>query len=168
MAFSGLLYWLIRRQNNISALLPPKAIRRGISQAGVNFIKKEEGLRLDQYADAAGFPTIGYGHKIEPPEFFPPAITEPEAEKLLRRDIARFESSVNDLVKVPVTQNMYDALISLAFNIGIGALARSTTIRLLNKGDYKGAADAILLWKFANKQPILLARRERERTVFLS
>lgn len=166
----GLIAWLVGKRNNSFTGMPPKVLARGISQAGVDFLKKEEGLRLDKYLDSAGHETIGYGHKIVPPEFFPMRITEATAETLLRRDLQRFESAIHSLVKVPITQNMYDALVSWAYNVGEGeeGAAGSTLIKKLNKRDYQGAADELLRWKFAGGEPILLERRKRERKVFLA
>jgi lysozyme len=97
-------------------------------------------------------------------------ITAGQAESLLRKDITWVEKAVNKLVVVPLTQNQFDALSSLVFNIGEGGFANSTLLRLLNAGDYEGAANQFLRW---NKQKGvtlkgLTKRREEERKLFLS
>jgi lysozyme len=74
------------------------------------------------------------------------------------------ETTVNNLVKVPLTQNQFDALVSFVFNIGGGAFSKSTLLRKLNEKDYAGAADQFLVWV---KQPELTGRRKNERAQFL-
>jgi lysozyme len=86
--------------------------------------------------------------------------------RVLREDLAkRFEPAVRDTIKKPLKAHQFDALVSLAFNIGAGGFKRSTVARCLNQGDFHGAADAILMWK---KPPELLPRRRRERELFLT
>lgn len=140
---------------------------RRITQTGVDLIKREEGLRLVPYQDAAGRWTIGYGHLIKPGESFT-RITPAQAEAILRWDVADAEHAVAQAVKVPLSDAQFNALVSLVYNIGAGAFGRSTVLRKLNAGDYAGAADAILAWKYAGGKPILAARRERERALFVS
>lgn len=67
---------------------------------------------------------------------------------------------------MPLIQYQFDALVSLAFNIGEGAFRRSTLLKLLNRGDYKGASEQFLVWKNAGGRPILLNRRKREKALF--
>ncbi|MBN6711118.1 lysozyme [Haemophilus haemoglobinophilus] len=93
-------------------------------------------------------------------------ITQAKSREILRADLARFEKAVNDGVEMPLLQHQFDALVSLAFNIGEGAFKRSTLVKLLNRGDYKGAANQFLAWKNAGGRPILLKRREREKALF--
>jgi lysozyme len=143
-----------------------------LSPRGLDLIKKHEGLRLDAYRDIAGVWTIGYGHtKTAKPGM---KITEPEAESLLRSDLADAERAVNQSVKVPLKQGQYDALVSFVFNLGGGALARSTLLRLLNAGDALGGAMTIPQWCKASVNgqlvPVLglLRRRAEELQLFLS
>ena len=87
-------------------------------------------------------------------------------ERVLREDLAtRFEPAVRDAVRKPLKQHQFDALVSLAFNIGTGGFRRSTVVKRLNAGDFRGAADAILMW---DKPSILIPRRRRERELFLN
>jgi hypothetical protein len=95
-------------------------------------------------------------------------ITKEEAEKLLRKDVARFEDAVNSLVKVSLNQGQFDALVSFAFNLGSGALAESTLLRLLNAGDYEGAAAQFDRWVKAGAVTLegLVRRRNAEEALF--
>lgn len=135
----------------------------------IDIIKKHEGLRLEAYLPTPNDVwTIGYGHTHTTKQGM--KITAGQAESLLRKDIAWVEKAVNKLVVVPLTQNQFDALASLVFNIGENGFANSTLLRLLNAGDYEGAANQFLRW---NKQKGvalkgLTKRREEERKLFLS
>jgi lysozyme len=142
------------------------------SQDGIELIKKFEGLRLHAYQDVADIWTIGYG-QTGPDIVKNKVITEAEAEALLVADLTKRERKLSRLISVPLTQNQFDALMSLAYNIGIDGFRRSTVRKRLNNGDYKGAADAIPWW---NKATIegelqvvagLVRRRDAERTLFL-
>ncbi len=140
-----------------------------ISDKGEHFIVKEEGERLNAYQDSVGIWTIGVGHTgfvDGKPIAKGLQITQAKSREILRADLARFEKAVNDGVEMPLLQHQFDALVSLAFNIGEGAFKRSTLVKLLNRGDYKGAANQFLAWKNAGGRPILLKRREREKSLF--
>ena len=137
------------------------------SQAGIDLIKSFEGLHLDAYRCPAGVLTIGYGHTkgVRPGQ----SISEAEAERILKEDLERFERGVNEAVHIPIAQNEFDALVSLAFNIGRGAFASSTLVRKLNTGDRSGAADELLRWVRGGGRvlPGLVRRREAEQALFL-
>jgi lysozyme len=108
---------------------------RRTSQAGIDFIKQFEGKKLTAYKDIAGLWTIGYGHLIKPNESYliGATITEAEAEKLLRDDLKQFENAVNQTItEIKLTQNQFDALVSLAFNIGVSAFRNSSLVRNIN------------------------------------
>lgn len=143
------------------------------SARGIALIKRFEGLRLRAYKDVAGVWTIGYGH-TGPDARAGSAITSARAEALLRRDLRRFEAAVARLVTVPIGQARRDALVSLAFNIGIGAFGRSTALRRLNAGDPDGAAEAMRWWNkatVAGRKVVvrgLTRRRAAETALFLS
>lgn len=140
---------------------------RRISTKGLSLIKQHEGLRLFPYRDPIGLMTIGYGHLIKAGEVFPPKITEAEAEALLIKDTEIAQRAVRENVKVPLTQNQFDALASLVFNIGAGAFKSSTLLRVLNGGFYQAAAEQFLVWKRAgNKPDLLLPRRRKEKELF--
>ena len=103
-------------------------------------IKNHEGLRLTAYKDGGGVWTIGYGHTGSDVR---EGLTIPlsEAERLLTRDLRVAEGHVNDAVKVKLTQNQFDALVSFTYNLGGGAFRSSTLLKLLNAGDYEWALE---------------------------
>lgn len=145
-------------------------MRTGFS--GVDLIKKHEGLRLQAYKCPTGHWTIGYGHRgdVEPGM----SITEHQAEAILDVDLDKFEQVVSNLVKVPLTQNEFDALVALTFNIGSDAFRTSTLLKLLNANDRKGAAAEFLKWRLGTVGgekkvvPGLVRRRADERRLFLT
>lgn len=102
-----------------------------ISENGLNLIKKEEGFKQKPYVCPAGKLTIGYGHVILPNESFT-EINEIQATQLLKNDVAIAEDCINNSVKVPITQDQFDALISFVFNVGRKAFLESTLLRNLN------------------------------------
>lgn len=141
-----------------------------ISQRGVDFIKGFEKFVPEPYNDGYGGLTIGWGHLIQPGESFG-RISPAEGEQILRRDVTVAENAVDRGVKVPITQAMYDALVSLAFNWGSGNFASSTHLMKLNSGDYMGTAQRI------SEHPVtsggqqsrgLVRRRAAEKDLFLS
>lgn len=141
-----------------------------ISPNGISFIKKEEGDELKAYLDTKGVLTIGTGHTglvDGKPIVKGMTITKEKSSALLVEDLAWVERTLKDSVKVPLTQNQYDALCSLVFNIGKTAFEGSTLLRLLNSKNYSGAADEFPKWKKSGKDlNILLPRRQRERDLF--
>ena len=148
-----------------------------ISPNGIKLIQSFEGFSSKAYDDGVGVWTIGWGttryedgRKVKRGD----SISVEKAMELFMHDLAQFEKAVRDSVKVPLTQNQYDALVSFTYNVGIGALQGSTALRKLNSGDYKGAANALLSW---NKGRVngklvelkgLTRRRNAERDLFLS
>ena len=144
-----------------------------IGNKGISLIKEFEGLRLRAYDDGVGVWTIGIGtirypngKRVQKGD----VITEAQAEEYLKHDLNTFEKVINDVVKVPLTQNQYDAIVSLTYNIGAAAFSRSTLLKRLNNKDYKGAADQFLVWNKAGGKVMrgLIRRREAERALFLS
>ena len=137
-----------------------------IAESTLDFITKEEGKRNKAYKDSKGLPTIGVGHLIRPSEqhLLTATLSDQEAKDLLRSDLKWCSETVEGAVKVPLTQNQFDALYSLCFNIGETNFKKSTVLRKLNQNDYQGAADAILMW---NKPAVLEKRRKRERDLCL-
>ena len=146
----------------------PVAATNRINSAGLELIKSFEGLRLNSYLDAVGGWTIGYGHTrtAGPGQ----RISLAQATALLREDVSTFEKAVTRAVQVPITANQYAALVSFAYNVGVGALNSSTLLRRLNAGDTYGAANELLRWNRAGGRVLagLTRRREAERTLFLS
>ncbi|ARS54313.1 lysozyme [Kushneria konosiri] len=138
------------------------------SQNGLDLIKASEGLELTAYRDSVGVPTIGYGHTLNVK--MGDVITASRAESLLQSDLRRFEAAVNRMVVVEINQNQFDALVSLCFNVGNAAIKSSTLLRLLNAGDYLGAADQFPRWVYAGGVKLngLVKRRAAERDLFLA
>lgn len=147
-----------------------------ISSAGIHAIKVEEGVRLQAYLDTVGVPTIGYGHTKNVK--MGQRITQAQAEAFLIEDINEVENALNKSLKVEVTQDQYDAMIVLGFNVGANGLATSTLVKKLNAGDVTGAALEFARWnkvtdpitkkKIPDPTGVLSARRAREMTLFLS
>lgn len=140
-----------------------------ISQKGVDLIKSFEGLELKAYKDSVGVTTIGYG-STGPHVSMGMTITKEQAEQLLKKDLERFERGVSDLVKVPLNQNQFDALVSFSFNLGLGNLKSSTLLKKLNASDYIGASKEFERWNRAGGKVLngLTRRRIAERDLFLS
>ena len=134
---------------------------------GINLIKSFEGLRLHAYKCPAGVWTIGYGHTkgVKKGDM----ITELKAETLLIIDLQSSENAINKLVKVPLTQNQFDSLVSFVFNVGNGNFSKSTLLKKLNNKDYTAASNEFEKWVFANKKKLLglVKRREAEKELFL-
>lgn len=135
----------------------------------VDLIKKWEGCKLKAYPDVGGRWTIGYG-ATGPGIEAGVEWTQREADERLAEDVAKFEKGVRELVKVPLTENQFAALVSFAYNLGLANLKRSGLLRLLNQEKYKQAADQFLLWSKVGSYAVkgLTNRREDERKVFLS
>ena len=124
---------LIDEDRNQTASRPRK--RMSLSPQGLDFIKKHERFGSRIYLDITGRPTIGYGHLIKFGENFGEEITPKEAADLLRQDARRAEDEVNAALKVPVNQNQFDALTSIAFNAGPKAVApENTLLSKINQG----------------------------------
>lgn len=150
-----------------------------ISERGLDLIREFEGYLRPlkdggciAYRCPAGVWTLGWGctKGIKPGMTW----TKQQAVEGLRRELAECEAAVARLVTVPVNQPQFDALVSFAYNCGIGALAKSTILRRLNRSDYEGAAEAFMLWNKARvngKMTILRGltrRRSAERAMFLT
>ncbi len=135
-----------------------------ISQEGLSLIKQCEGFSGRVYLDIAGFPTIGYGHRMTRADKYPNGITEEQAEVILQCDVLEAEEDVTRLVKVPLTQGQFDALVDFTFNLGAGRLAASTLLADLNAGQYAKAAAQLLLWDHSGAKEVeaLKARREAD------
>ena len=135
-----------------------------LSTAGLELLKKSEGFRDRTYTDLAGFRTIGFGHRQAPGETYSGGISLAQAEKILATDVLLAELAVTRLVRVPLTQGQFDALVDFAFNLGAGRLASSTLLKYLNAGKYDAAAWQLLAWDHAGHEevPGLKLRREAE------
>lgn len=141
-----------------------------LSQRGIDLIKQFEGYSSKAYPDPAtgGAPwTIGYGTTkgVNPGM----VITAEQAEKMLRDDVAKFESGVSAMLKVPTTQGQFDAMVSLAYNIGLGNFGKSTLLRKHNEKCYSCAAGQFPAWNRAAGKVMngLTRRRNAERAMYM-
>ena len=139
-----------------------------ISENGKNLIKNFEGLKLNSYKCSSGVLTIGYGHTgSDVKENM--IISKEEAEKLFDSDIVIHSNNVSKLVRVKLTQNQFDALVSFEYNIGYGNFSKSTLLKKLNLQDYKGASNEFDKWVYSKKKKLngLVKRRNKEKELFL-
>ena len=163
-----------------------------ISDKGLKAIAHHEGVRTKPYLDSIALWTTGVGHLIAPPEqlkmsvadrlhaksigFLPcpkkwnRTLTMDEVNEILKSDLRRFESGVLKYCPSGLTQGRFDALVSFAFNCGLGTLQRSSIRMRHNRGDYDGAAEAFLLYTKAGGKVFkgLVTRRNDERATYLT
>ena len=143
-----------------------------ISQVGIDLIISFEDTKLEAYDDGVGVWTIGIGTTIYPNGVAVKrgeSCTLEQAKSFFQHDLRRFQTAVNGAVTVPLSQNQFDALVSLAYNIGTNAFKTSTLVKYLNALDFKAAADEFLKWNRGGGKVMkgLVRRRETERALFL-
>ena len=137
------------------------------SSNGLELTKQFEGLELKAYQDSVGVWTIGYGHTGT--DVVPGMkISEGQATILLAADVAWAVTCVNKSVKSAINQNQFDALVDFTFNLGCANLGSSTLLRLLNAGDFAGAAAQFIRWNKAGGKVLagLTRRRQAEAMIF--
>ena len=142
-----------------------------LDATGENFMIREEGMVLQPYKDSAGIATIGIGctyyedgTKVTMDD---PPITEERAMQLFRKLLKTYEQAVSRAIRVPITQNQFNALVSLCYNIGTGAFTRSTLVKKINhKAPVEEIEAWFLVWNKVGSAPILLPRRKREFELF--
>lgn len=138
-----------------------------LDQEGRKHLIFEEGKRLKAYLDTKGIPTIWIGNTSYPDGTkvkMGDVITEQQGWEMFAKIERLFTENINKKVRVPLTQNQFNACFSFSWNIGMAAFNNSTFLKLLNKGNYKGAADAMLMW---SKPAEIIPRRKRERELFI-
>lgn len=137
-----------------------------ISEDGLKLIKFFEGCKLDAYYCPSNVLTIGYGHTKTVHEGM--TITQEEADNLLNLDIREFEKYVQSIVKVPLKQHQFDALVSWTFNLGPYNLMNSTLLKELNSSNYSKVPSEIKRWNKSNNKVLdgLVKRREAEAKMF--
>jgi lysozyme len=154
-----------------------------MSEQGVHLLTQWEGFKTKIYKDSAGLPTIGVGHLltrdeltsgkiyiksicglVELPIRYASGLTNEQVEALLKQDLAKFEKAVNDLVTVELTQYQFDALVSFAFNVGIGSFKNSTLLKRVNAKMFSEVPTQFLRWTYAGGKQIkgLINRRNNE------
>jgi len=136
-------------------------------------IKACEGFSAKPYLCPAGVPTIGYGSTRyadgKKVALSDPHITVAQAEEIMRTTLGEYEAAVNRYVGVPLTQNQFDALVDFAYNAGAQNLRTSTLLRMLNAGNYAGAANQFERWVYSGGTKLygLVKRRKLEADLFL-
>ncbi|MCH7339871.1 lysozyme [Acinetobacter higginsii] len=143
-----------------------------ISAHGINLITSFEDLKLHAYDDGVGVWSIGFGTTV-----YPTGVrvkqgdycTLEQAKSFFQHDLKYFQKAINEAVTVPLSQNQFDALVSLAYNIGSNAFKNSTLLKYLNALAYQDAADQFLVWNKGGGKVLkgLVRRREAERKLFL-
>ena len=136
------------------------------SKNGLALTESSEGVRLSAYQDSVGVWTIGYGHTKGVSAGMTCSL--PQAEQWLLQDVQECVDHINQDVTVKLTQGQFDALVDFSFNLGIGALERSTLLKMVNAGDFSGAAKQFPLWDKAGGKVVegLFKRREADETMF--
>ena len=128
-----------------------------------NFLCKEEKCETSVYTDSKNIPTIGIGHRLTDQELasktlvingqrvpYAHGITMAQCQALNKQDVSAAVNCVNSIIKVPLTQNQFNALVSFAFNIGIYAFKNSTLVQVLNQKQYKEVPTQMLRWVHEN------------------
>lgn len=143
-----------------------------VSPSGVDLICNFEGLELEAYDDGVGVWTIGFGTTKYPNGIRVKkgdTCTLDQARVYMQHDLKVFERAVRESILVPLNQNQFDALVSLAYNIGTNAFKNSTLVKRLNEGNYKAAANQFDVWVNAGGKRMegLVKRRAREKALFL-
>lgn len=140
-----------------------------INQAGLDLLKSFEKCRLAVYADQAGHPTAGYGHRCDDLPLGS-RVTPTQVEEWLIGDLERFEKVVEGGTKVALTPNQFSALVCFAYNVGGGAFLGSKLLRYLNAGDMAAAVAQWPRWNRAGGQVSLglTRRRAAEQALFLT
>lgn len=144
-----------------------------VSPAGIEFLIKEEGLRLRPYLDSASIPTISIGCTYYPSgkkvTMQDPTLTKEQAISMFKTVLTHYEQAVYSVTRDDITQSQFNALVSLAYNIGVASFKGSSLLKLVNANPSDPAISAAFeRWQFANKKPVLLARRQREHALYFS
>jgi GH24 family phage-related lysozyme (muramidase) len=144
---------------------------RHITEEGLDLIKRFEGFSPTIYICPAGYSTIGYGHVVldEEKDRFAAGIDQEQSEELLRCDAQVAERAVLRLITVPLTDGQFDALVSFTFNLGSGALQRSTLRRKVNRGAHGEVPAQLMRWVWARGKRLkgLSIRRAAESKTYL-
>jgi lysozyme len=140
----------------------------------LSFIKKHEGLRLNAYQDAVGVWTIGYGNTFYPPHILNgrkvqrgDKITQAQADDMLRWTCNSFWARISPHIRQPLNDNQKTAVLSLTYNIGVGAFIGSSVLRKINANPNDPTIkQAFEMWRNAGGRPILLRRRTEEANLY--
>lgn len=134
------------------------------SPGGLAFIKRYQGLSLEKYIDTQGLWVIGYGHLIRDRERFDELISREQAEWLFLQDVELYQQLIAQCITVPINQNQFDALMSLAFSLGPEGIQHSVIVQAINRRHYSAA---LALWqREGEKQNSLAIQRQAEAALF--
>lgn len=137
----------------------------------IDLIKKYEGFRPQSYQDSVGVWTIGYGTtRINgQPVKAGMTITEDQALQLVKQEVNKLWSQIESITKINLNDNQMNALVDFAYNLGFNALKTSTLMKMVNAGDFNGAANQFSRWVYAGGKvlPGLVKRREAEKQLFI-
>lgn len=143
---------------------------RNINQEGLDLICKFEGFSSNIYICPAGYPTIGYGHVVKEYERkkFKNGISEATALQLLQTDAQIAQQAVLRLITIPLTDSQFNALVSFTYNLGAGALQRSTLRRKVNANDHEDVPQEFKKWVWAGGRKLegLIKRRNFEAAMY--
>lgn len=138
-----------------------------MSSNGLKQLADREGVRTRAYRDTRGIWTIGVGHTSAagPPNVYDGLVlSQDQVMDLFAKDVSQYETAVARAIKVDLSQNQFDALVSICYNIGVGAFASSSMVRDINTGASDNVIDNdIMKW---NKPEEILGRRQSERDEF--
>ena len=136
------------------------------SETGLALIKKFEGCELEAYRCSANVLTIGFGRIKEVKEG--DTCSQEQAEEWLAEELPEYESYINDMVDVDLTQNQFDALVAWIYNLGPTNFKASTLLNVLNAGEYENVPEQIKRWNKAGGKVLdgLIRRREAEALLF--
>ena len=148
---------------------------RNVNQAAIDLIKEFEGFRANAYRDAVGVWTIGYGHtsRAGDPKVKPGMrITRAEGEHILKKDVAKFAAGVERVLgddADKLNDNQFGAIVSFAYNVGIGNLKRSSVLKAIRRGDLDAVPSKLKLWNKAGGKVLkgLVRRRKAEGELFM-
>lgn len=143
---------------------------RHVTEDGLRLIRRFEGFSAVPYLCPAGYLTVGYGHVVKNPDAFRQPITEDEAVRILSVDVETAERAVLRLISAPLTDGQFDALASFTFNLGAGALQRSTLRRKANREEHEDVPAEFLRWVWAGGRKLngLIRRRQAEAALYQS
>ena len=131
---------------------------------GIKLLKSFEGWRSKAYRDSVGVWTIGYGHTsmAGPPKVTPNmTITKAQGENILKKDLKKYEKAVNDYVRVQLTQEQFDALVSFCYNVGPGNFRKSSVLRYVNARRFDDVPSRLMLWNKAGGRVLRGLTRRR-------
>lgn len=141
---------------------------RHITKEGLELIQRFEGFSATPYLCPAGYITVGYGHVVKNLDDFRNGISEQEAFTILASDVQAAERAVLRLIIVPLTDGQFDALVSFTFNLGAGALQRSTLRHKINRSEHTDVPAEFMKWVWGGGKKLngLVRRRAAEAALY--